>query len=91
MSDEDYGYLARRLVTEQNCARTAKCPEAATAHQKLADAYIVRLQSMLVPTGGQRWTYSSSDQQSLHAPSAERGFSSYLDLRSADAYGRSPA
>ena len=91
MSDEDYGYLARRLVAEQNCARTAKCPEAATAHRKLADAYIVRLQSMLVPTSGQRWTYSSSDQQALHAPSAERGFSSYLDLRSAGAYGRSPA
>jgi len=92
MPNEDDGYLASRLVAEQNCARTAKHPEAATAHQKLADAYIARLQSLiLVPSGGQRRTYSSSDQQELCVHAAKRGFSSYSDLRSADAYGRSPA
>jgi len=46
--DEDYGYLASRLVVEQNLARTAKCCASAAAHQGLANAYLVRLQSMIL-------------------------------------------
>jgi len=46
--DDDYGYLARRLVVEQNLARTAKCCASAAAHQGLANAYLVRLQSMIL-------------------------------------------
>ena len=43
MRDEEYGYLAGRLVAEQHLARTAKCCASAAAHQGLANAYLVRL------------------------------------------------
>jgi len=46
--DEDYGYLASRLVVEQHLARTAKCCASAAAHQGLANAYLVRLQSLIL-------------------------------------------
>jgi len=85
MSDEDYGYLAGRLATRKSGSRTAKCSVSAVAHQKLADTYIA------VRTKYQRRAYSSSNQQELCVPSAERGFSSYLDLRGADAHRHSPA
>ncbi len=48
MLDTDYSYLAARLVVEQNRTRIAACPEAAVAHRKLADAYLDRLQSMIL-------------------------------------------
>jgi len=46
--DEDYGYLAERHVAELNLARTARCCASAAAHQGLANAYLVRLQSMIL-------------------------------------------
>jgi len=46
--DKDYGYLAERHVAEQDLARTAKCRASAAAHQGLANAYLVRLQSMIL-------------------------------------------
>ena len=48
MCDNDYGYLAERHTAEQNLARTAKCCASAAAHQGLANAYLVRLQSMIL-------------------------------------------
>ena len=48
MRDDDYGYLTGRMVTERNCARTAICPEAVKAHGDLADAYLTRLQLLIV-------------------------------------------
>ena len=48
MRDEDYGYLAKRHVAEQNLARTAKCCTSAAAHRGLANAYLVRLQSLIL-------------------------------------------
>lgn len=48
MRGEEYGYLAGRLVAEQHLARTAKCCGSAAAHQGLANAYLVRLQSLIL-------------------------------------------
>ncbi len=59
MLDTDYSYLAARLVVEQNRTRIAACPEAAVAHQKMADAYLGRLQSMmLAPDKGRLGVFS---------------------------------
>lgn len=51
MHDEDYGYLAGRLVVEQNLARRASCCTSAAAHQSLANAYLIRLQSLILTPG----------------------------------------
>lgn len=48
MLDEDYDYLAKRYLVEQNLVRTAKCCASSDAHQALADAYLVRLQAMIL-------------------------------------------
>jgi hypothetical protein len=50
--DEDYGYLANRLVVEQNLARSATCCASAASHQGLANAYLVRLQSLILSPDG---------------------------------------
>jgi hypothetical protein len=58
--DEDYGYLAKRHVVEQNLARAAKCCASAAAHQGMANAYLGRLQSMILSPAryrsGMSWT-----------------------------------
>ena len=90
MRDVDQIYLTSRLVIEQNCVRNAKCPEAATAHQKLADAYIAQLQCLAqVPPRDRRG--ASSRREQLDDSSKKRGFGTDLDVRSADAHRRSPA
>lgn len=48
MLDEDYDYLAKRYLVEQNLARAAKCCASADAHQALADAYLTRLRAMIL-------------------------------------------
>ena len=48
MQDEDYGYLAERLVVEQTLARTTSCCAAAAAHQGMANAYRERLQFLIL-------------------------------------------
>jgi len=87
--DEDYGYLASRLVVEQNLARTAKCCASAAAHQGLANAYLVRLQSMILSparyrsemswTSREEWLLADAAQirpkptPSIRIPHAVRG------------------
>jgi len=86
MSDVDYSYLANRLVAEQACARTATCIEAATAHQNLANAYRVRLQSLIL-------TPDMRSSQECSLPNIEwagisplqKRLNDYLDMRIADA------
>jgi len=62
--DEDYGYLAERHVVEQNLARTAKCCASAAAHQGLANAYLVRLTSMILSPAeyGSEMTWSFREE-----------------------------
>lgn len=90
MLDVDYNYLASRLGIEKNCVRNAKCPEAATAHQNLANAYIAQLPSLTQVPPNDRWVASSGREQ-LGDSSKKRGFSTHLGLRSANAHRRSPA
>ena len=91
MSDEDYAYFARRLVVEQDCARIATCREAATAHQRLANAYLGRLQSLIlspyIPVSEATPTLTRT---SVDVTSAENSFNTYLDLRIAETRGSNP-
>lgn len=74
MRDEDYGYLAGRLVVEQNLARTAKCCASAAAHQGLANAYLVRLQSMILSPARYRseMSWASREEWLLAEPAQIR-------------------
>ena len=74
MRDEDYGYLASRLVVEQDLARTAKCCASAAAHQGLANAYLVRLQSMILSPAryGSEMSWTSREEWLLAQPTEVR-------------------
>ena len=74
MRDEDYGYLAERHVAELNLARTAKCCASAAAHQGLANAYLVRLQSMILSPERYRseMSWASREEWLLAAPARSR-------------------
>jgi len=86
MSDVDYSYLANRLVAEQACARTAKCMEAATAHQNLANAHRARLQSLiLTPDMRSSEKCSLPNTEWAGISSAQNAFNDYLDMRISDA------
>lgn len=46
MPDEQYAYLARRVIAEDQCARDASCDVAAIVHRRLASAYRKRLRAL---------------------------------------------
>jgi len=81
MSDGECGYLAVRFVAEQNRARTATCKEAATVHQKLANAYITRLQSLILSPGDYSELVPLIDREWHHTAFAENRRDPYLHLR----------
>lgn len=82
MCDEDYGYLAERHVAEQNLARTAKCRASAAAHQGLANAYLERLQSLILsPTRYRSEMFWGSRQEWLRAEATEICQSSSAAMR----------
>ena len=82
MRDEDYGYLAERHVVEQNLARTAKCCASAAAHQGLANAYLVRLRSMILSPARYRSEMSwTSREEWLLADRAQIRSNSNLSIR----------
>jgi len=74
--DEDYGYLADRHVAELNLARTAKCCASAAAHQSLANAYLVRLQSMILSPDRYRSeiSWASREEWLLAEPAQVRSY-----------------
>ena len=74
MRDEDYGYLAKRHVVEQNLARTAKCCASAAAHQGLANAYLLRLRSMILSPARYRseMSWTSREEWLLAEPTQIR-------------------
>ena len=80
MSDGEYGYLADRLVAEQNRARAATCKEAATVHQKLANAYIARLQSLILSPYDCTRPFSLKDEEWLGAAPFESERDRYLRI-----------
>jgi len=81
MSDGEYGYLAVRLVAEQNRARTATCKEAATVHQKLANAYSTRLQFLILSPGDYSELVPLIDREWHDTAFAENRHDPYLHLR----------
>ena len=82
MRDEDYGYLARRHVVEQNLALTAKCCASAAAHRGLANAYLVRLQSLILSPNKYRSEMSwASREDWVLVETAKRRQNSSLTMR----------
>jgi len=43
MTEDNPVYLAKRMMTEQEYARSASCSEAAAVHKNLSEAYRLRL------------------------------------------------
>ena len=43
MTEDDPVYLTKRMMTEQEYARSASCSEAAAVHKNLSEAYRLRL------------------------------------------------
>ncbi|MDQ0839428.1 hypothetical protein [Sphingomonas faeni] len=85
MFDNDYSYLVARLVVEQDRTRIATCPEAAVAHRKLADAYLGRLQSMiLAPDMNRNGSGSASRAPSRNAVHGEGDIVSSPNMRRKD-------
>jgi len=72
--DEYYGYLAKRHVVEQNLARTAQCCASAAAHQGLANAYLLRLRSVIISPAryGSEMSWTSREEWLLAEPAQVR-------------------
>lgn len=92
MLGEDYSYLASRLVAERDRVRSSACPEAATAHEKLANAYLERLQSLMLSPGMNRQDIPSVPGRggAKIAPAAS-GFKTCTDMHIAHARKSDPS